>query len=97
KVLEGITAWMGVNSEGIHGTRPWKISGNAAPPAKPGEQGFNERNRKNLTAADIRFTSKGRAVYAFLMGWPEDPTPSIPQLALGNAGKIQRVELLGHR
>jgi alpha-L-fucosidase len=97
KVLDGITQWMSVNSEAIYGTRPWKVAGNAKPPAAPGEQGFNERNRKDLTAEDIRFTSKNGAVYAFLMGWPEDPTPSIPQLALGGAEKIRRVELLGHR
>ncbi len=27
KVLEGITGWMAVNSEGIYSTRPWKIYG----------------------------------------------------------------------
>jgi alpha-L-fucosidase len=27
KVLEGITRWMAVNSEGIYGSRPWKIYG----------------------------------------------------------------------
>ncbi len=29
KVLDGITEWMAVNSEGIYGTRPWKVAGNA--------------------------------------------------------------------
>ena len=27
EVLEGITAWMQINSEGIYSTRPWKIYG----------------------------------------------------------------------
>ena len=27
KVLEGITDWMAVNGEAIHGTRPWKVYG----------------------------------------------------------------------
>jgi alpha-L-fucosidase len=27
EVLEGITAWMQINSEGIYATRPWKIYG----------------------------------------------------------------------
>ena len=98
KVLEGITQWMAINSEGIYGTRPWKVAGNAA---APGEQamGFNERNRKDLTAADVRFTSKGGTLYAFVMGWPEKRAV-IPALALGGkvgAGKIQNVELLGHK
>jgi alpha-L-fucosidase len=100
KVVEGITQWMAVNGDAIYGTRPWKLAGNAAPPAGRGEAGFNERNRKDLTAADIRFTSKNGAVFAFLMGWPEGPSASITQLALGGklgVGKIRRVELFGHK
>jgi alpha-L-fucosidase len=100
KVLDGITRWMAVNSEGIYGTRPWKIAGNAAPPAAPGQQGFNERNRKDLTASDIRFTTKAGIVYAFVMGWPEIATQTLPQLGLSGmpgAGKVRRVELLGHK
>ena len=99
KVLDGITQWMAVNSEGIYGTRPWKVAGNAAPPAGPGQAGFNERNRKDLSATDIRFTTKNSVLYAFVMGWPEKLSVSIPQLALGGnpgAGKIRRVEVLGH-
>ncbi len=73
----------------------------APPPAASAEQRqFNERNRKDLTAADIRFTAKNGAVYAFLMGWPESAMQAIPQLALGGnpgTGKIRRVELLGHK
>jgi alpha-L-fucosidase len=102
KVLEGITQWMAVNSEGIYGTRPWKVAANAAPPpaASAEQRQFNERNRKDLTAADIRFTAKNGVVYAFLMGWPDSAMQAIPQLALGGnpgAGKIQRIELLGHK
>jgi len=92
KVLDGITKWMAVNQDGIYGTRPWKVSGNAAVPA-PGESGFNERNRKALTAGDVRFTTKGGAVYAFLMGWPEREA-AIP---MPGAGKVRSVDLLGHR
>jgi len=98
KVVEEITRWMAVNSEGIYGTRPWKVSGNIAAPAT-GEMGFNERNRKDLTAADVRFTTKGSTLYAFVMGWPEREA-AIPTLALGGkleVGKIRGVELLGHR
>jgi len=97
-VLEGITKWMGVNSEGIYGTRPWKVSGNVPAPASQ-EQGFNERNRKELTASDVRFTTKGNVLYAFVMGWP-DREAVVPLLALGgklDVGKIRNVELLGHK
>jgi alpha-L-fucosidase len=98
-VLAGITEWMRVNAEAIHGTRPWKIFGES-PKAieKPEESSsFNERQRKDLSAADIRFTTKGNALYAFVMGWP-DYDVTIAPLALNTAlrvGKIQNVELLG--
>ena len=59
KMVEGITQWMAVNSEGIYGTRPWKISGNPPAAPAPGQFGFNERNRKDLTANDVRYTTKG--------------------------------------
>jgi alpha-L-fucosidase len=98
KVLEGITQWMSVNSEGIYGTRPWKVPGNATVPVA-GQMGFNERNRKDLTAADVRFTRKGSTLYAFVMGWP-DKEAAIPTLATGGklgVGRIRNVELLGHK
>ena len=51
------------------------------------------------TAADVRFTTKDGALYAFVMGWPEREAV-IPMLALGgklNVGRIRNVELLGHK
>ncbi|HEY1338335.1 MAG TPA: alpha-L-fucosidase, partial [Bryobacteraceae bacterium] len=98
-VLDGITKWMEVNGEGIYGTRPWTISGNATPPPANQQRGFNERNRKDLTANDVRFTTKGGALYAFVMGWPEREAV-VPTLAVGGAnrvGKISNVEVLGRR
>ena len=72
KILSEITAWMAVNSEAIYATRPWKIFGEGPGTAKTAaEAKFNERNRKNLTHEDVRFTTKGQTLYAFFMGWPE--------------------------
>ncbi len=98
-VLAGITQWMSVNSEAIHGTRPWKIFGES-PTAQVVEKSssFNEKNRTDLTAADVRFTMKAAVLYAFVMGWP-DFEAEIKPLAAGTAlrvGKIQRIELLGY-
>ena len=73
KVLEGVTRWMAVNSEGIYATRPWKIFGYGpatAVSAYAGTLHFNENQRKNLSAADVRFTKKGDTLYAFCMGLP---------------------------
>ena len=97
-ILQAITEWMRVNSEGIYGTRPWKIFG-AGPGSeiKPGAEHFNENNRQDLTADDVRYTTKGGALYAFVMGSPTKEAV-IPSLALGaphGVGKIQNVDLLG--
>ncbi|MBV8552772.1 MAG: alpha-L-fucosidase [Acidobacteriaceae bacterium] len=97
-VLAEITRWMAVNSEAIHGTRPWKIYGEGPGSAKPAkDSAFNESKRQDLTAADVRFTTKGSTLYAFVMGWP-DFEVNIAPLAMNNqyrVGKIQNVELLG--
>jgi alpha-L-fucosidase len=99
KILAEITAWMGVNSEGIYGTRPWKIFGEG-PGTNFAKQGsFNEEVRKTLTAEDVRFTTKGNVLYAFVMGWPVGETLLRP---LGTAsaqapGRILNVELLGYK
>jgi alpha-L-fucosidase len=94
---------MTVNSEGIYATRPWKIYG-AGPrtmptPERPGRMGFNERNRKDLTPSDVRFTSKGKTLYAFVMGWPgkEAVIDVLSAQSEHQPGKIHNVELLGHK
>ena len=101
KILDEITRWMAVNSEGIYGTRPWKIFGDgpSTNPASAPDQRFNENSRKDFTPADVRFTTKGSTLYAFVMGWPGKEA-SIPALALGGKNsvpKIRNVELLGHK
>ncbi len=97
-ILAEITKWMSVNGEGIHATRPWKIFGEGpAPSAAAHDAAFNEEKRQDLTDDDVRFTTKGNTLYAFVMGWPEYQTVLRP-LATNTAlrvGKIENVELLG--
>jgi alpha-L-fucosidase len=101
KIVDEITRWMAVNSEAIYATRPWKIFGES--PAVPAPAGkptpFNERNRKDLTASDVRFTAKGKTLYAFLMGWPDKQALIAPLATTSNqdVGKIQNVKLLGFK
>lgn len=60
--------------------------------------GFNEGKTKPFSAADIRFTTKGEAVYAFVMGWPGNGKVTIASMRSGGphlARRISRVELLG--
>jgi alpha-L-fucosidase len=100
-IVEEIGRWMARNSEGIYDTRPWAVLGEGPvmkeAPALSGA-GFNEGKSKPYTAADIRFTAKGEAVYAFLMGWPENGKVTIESMRSGGphlAKRVSRVELLG--
>ena len=97
QVLSAITGWMQVNSEGIYGTRPWKMSGEgpALIPAaeRQGRMGFNEGGRKDLTSEDIRFTTKGNTLYCFVMGWPGKE--ALVKSLKPADGKVRNVELLG--
>ncbi len=99
-ILEGIAAWMQINQDCIHGTRPWKIFGEGpqmASAAPLTAQGFNEGKAKPFTAEDVRFTTKGDVLYAIVMAAPTAPV-RIKSLGT-NAGlcdtPIAAVELLG--
>ena len=91
QVLEAITRWMGVNSEAIHATRPWKIFGEG-PTTQEKSGHFNERNFKGYTASDFRFTVKGKTLYAICMGWPGK---QMVVASLAKEARISRVEMLG--
>jgi alpha-L-fucosidase len=98
-ILDEITDWMRVNSEAIYATRPWKICGAGPGSAKSSakETNFNENARKELTAEDVRFTTKGNVLFAFVMGVPEKRAVIGPlgAEAQPSVGKIERIELLG--
>jgi alpha-L-fucosidase len=101
-VVEEVAAWMHVHSEAIYGTRPWKTFGEgpAMESAAPiNAQGFNEGKGKPFTADDIRFTTKGKTLYAIAMGWPGEKGSLIKTLANSSpqlAGqKVSAVSLLG--
>ncbi len=91
--LNGMAAWMDINGEGIFGSRPWKIYGEG--PTKVRSGMFNE-NRVRFGAQDIRFTTKGEALYAYFLGWPEDGKLTIKSLVPGAMRKpIRSLKLLG--
>jgi len=100
KVLDGITEWMAINSKGIYSTRPWKIYGEGPSTKTKIETGnFNEDKQRDLTAEDVRFTTKNNALFAFVMGWPEKEAV-VPALGLASPqqpGKIRGVGLLGYK
>jgi alpha-L-fucosidase len=98
--LAGLTAWMDVNSEGIYGTRPWKIHGEGpSTAARSGGRGARGP-APAYTPQDIRFTTKADTLYAFVGAWPESRGAAIKSLSTISpqvAGrKIADVSLLGY-
>jgi alpha-L-fucosidase len=104
-VLQGIGAWMEVNRECVFGSRPWKVFGEG--PATEGPalsaQGFNEGKGRPFSGQDVRFTTKGGALYAIALGAPQQELrikslgaaagllekPIGDVVLLGGAGKVQ--------
>jgi alpha-L-fucosidase len=90
QLLGQMADWIAINGEGIYGTRPWTVFGEGPVRAEGGA--FKEN--AEFTAQDVRFTTKGDTLYAFVLGWPKD---SITIRALGTAaGHVTGVRLLGH-
>lgn len=95
RILEDIAAWMARNGEAIYGTRPWRTFGEG--PTRVGSGMFSEGASKPLTAEDIRFTTRGGALYAIALGWPRDGVLRTPTLAEDSAlapGTIESIEAL---
>jgi alpha-L-fucosidase len=96
RILGELADWMGRNSEAIHGTRPWRTSGEG--PTKVAGGMFSEHSSQPFTAEDVRFTTKSGALYAITLGWPKSGVLRIAALGQDSVlapGVIERVEVLG--
>jgi alpha-L-fucosidase len=85
-IVEDIGRWTAAEGQGIYGTRPWAVYGEG--PAMETlvpltAQGFNEGKGKPYTAEDIRFTTKGNTLFAFVMAWPATRKVTIKSLKPG--------------
>lgn len=67
-VLEALGDWVKVNGDAIYGTRPWVIYGEG-PTKMDGDGHFT--SHVIYGAKDIRFTTKGDALYAIALGTPK--------------------------
>ena len=76
-MLHQLADWTAVNGEAIYGTRPWLVYGEGAVQARGGAM----RENMTYTAKDIRFTTKGKTLYAIALGWPDDGKMTIKSLA----------------
>jgi alpha-L-fucosidase len=93
-MLHQLADWTAVNGEAIYGTRPWLVYGEGTVQARGGAM----RENMTYTAKDIRFTTKGKTLYAIAMGWPDDGKMTIKSLAKTAdpaQNKIKKIELLG--
>jgi alpha-L-fucosidase len=109
KVLEDLARWMEVNGVAIFGTRPWIIFGEGGQkrcqepydfkvPDTFSDPNFGEGRGRGYTAEDIRFTTKGDTIYAFILGWPQKPVVIRSMAAKSPLveGEVGNVALLGH-
>jgi alpha-L-fucosidase len=103
--LEGLARWMDRNGEGIFGSRPWKIFGEGPSTVEKPESGqfggARDVRSTPYTSEDIRFTTKGDSLYAYLLAVPGEPRAVIRSLAKDSPHavgmKIEEVSLLGGR
>jgi alpha-L-fucosidase len=92
-ILAKLAEWMAVNGDAIYASRPWRVYGEGT--AGPSGAMFNE-GKLTYTANDIRFMTKGGALYAFALAWPAGGTLLIRSLASDapGVGKVQAVRMV---
>lgn len=95
EILRNIGAWLAVNGEAIYGARPWQVFGEG--PTEIVEGHFTDTMRQPFTGQDIRFTTKGNALYAICLDWPGNEAVITTLEANGDikADTIADISMLG--
>lgn len=89
-LLEELADWFAICGEAIHGTRPWRQFGEGD--SRVLISGFKEE-KMIWNSSDIRYTAKGKTLYAFLLSAPENRVAVLKSLA--ESEKVKSVKLLG--
>ena len=88
------------NGEAIYETRPWITFGEG--PTKEPDGHFKNHNAFSklvYSNKDLRYTSKGNAVYATFFGWPDGESVLLETFAKGATTgdlKVNTVSMLGY-
>ncbi len=90
KIVEQIGSWTNRFGDAIYGTRPWRVAGEGPTQVTSGQ--FGEGSIKPFTAEDVRFTTKGGALYAMTLGRPKANSIVLKSLA---GAHVERVEVVG--
>lgn len=90
-ILEELAKWFAVCSEGVYGTRPWRIGSEGD--SKVVIKSFAE-DAVPWNSSDFRFTAKGNDIYAFMMRCPENKVSVIKSFT--HSEKVTAVSLLGY-
>jgi alpha-L-fucosidase len=101
--LEALAAWMQTSSEGIFGSRPWKVYGEGPATLETPEAGefggARDVRMKPYAVEEVRFTTKGGSVYAYLLAPKPAARVTIEALAKSSPHTLGRsvthVALLG--
>jgi len=103
--MEGIGNWMNLYGESLYKTRPFLSYGEGSTVLKRDPKdawnayGAIKKGLNNLNSSDIRYTQKGKTVYAIQLGWNEKQ-PSRTLSVFANKAKnlkIKSVSVLGSK
>ncbi len=91
KVLLEIGDWLKKYGEAIYSTRPWIVYGEGPTKLISGRfGGFTDAT--GYTAEDIRYTRKGKTVYAIVLGWPGE-NKQVVMTMFGKDNKAEGIKI----
>lgn len=101
--LKKVGSWLKQYGEAIYNTRPFVVYGEGITKLLPNNSGDSKRygalvkGLKNLNAHDIRYTQKGKTIYAIQLGWEVTTKPKILSVFAKDAKQfiVKKVSVLG--